>query len=166
LTAALRTLIVTETAYTGDLTIEFTPGPKSGNLIIIRPANGLSEALSNMWIKFLLIIVLVYPFIWLFKRFHSAGGGVWNVCGGGYPLKVVRYILPEILVDVGTSGSSRTNTEEVVGEREGAWFRRWEPTLRSCVLGKRNDSVPLVHPHDHHWINSDAAILDGYQEQI
>jgi hypothetical protein len=43
--------------------------------------------LSNKWLKFLSIILLIYPFIWLFKRFHRKGGGVWEVCGGAYPLK-------------------------------------------------------------------------------
>ena len=47
----------------------------------------MSRMLSNMWLKFLSIILLIFPFIWLFKRFHSRGGGRWEVCGGAYPLK-------------------------------------------------------------------------------
>jgi hypothetical protein len=43
--------------------------------------------LSNKWLKFLSIILLIFPFIWLFKRFHSRGGGSWSVCGGAYALK-------------------------------------------------------------------------------
>jgi hypothetical protein len=43
--------------------------------------------LSNKWLKFLSFILLIYPFIWLFKRFHRKGGGTWEVCGGAYPLK-------------------------------------------------------------------------------
>ena len=167
--AAIRSLIVTEAGYTEHLTIRFAPEQKASHLIIVRPTNHLSQALSNKWFKFLLVITLIYPFIWLYKRFHARGGGVWNVCGAGYPLKVVRHTPRETLVDVGTSGSARTSTAytaEVVGEQEGAWFRRWERTIHQCVLGKRKDSLPLVHPHDYHWVNSNATILDGYREEV
>jgi len=43
--------------------------------------------LSNKWLRFLSIILFVFPFIWLFKRFHSRGGGRWEVCGAAYALK-------------------------------------------------------------------------------
>jgi len=47
----------------------------------------MSRALSNPWLKFLLIITLIYPCIWLFQRFHRRGGGRWAVGGGAYALK-------------------------------------------------------------------------------
>ena len=55
--------------------------------VYVRPTNRLSRILSNKWIKFLLWILLIYPFIWLFKRFHSRGGGQWRVAGGAYATK-------------------------------------------------------------------------------
>jgi len=75
---------VLSSPYNGDLQITFT---NYSSKIRIRPSNRLSRMLSNKWIKFLSIILLIYPFIWLFKRFHSKGGGIWEVCGGAYPLK-------------------------------------------------------------------------------
>lgn len=119
----------------------------------------------------MLWIFLIYPFIWLFKRFHSRGGGVWKVCGAGYPLKVV-HVIPhqqEILVDVGTSSAPRTTTtytEQVVGEREGAWFRRWESTMKRAVVSKKKDHVPMGIPGDIQFANPDAAYLDGYREDL
>jgi hypothetical protein len=51
--------------------------------------------LSNKWLKFLSIILLIFPFVWLFKRFHSRGGGTWSVCGGAYALKSWVPVEPE-----------------------------------------------------------------------
>lgn len=70
--------------YNGDLEITFS---NYSSKIYIRPSSRLSRMLSNKWFKFLSIILLIYPFIWLFKRFHKMGGGIWEVCGGAYPLK-------------------------------------------------------------------------------
>lgn len=77
-------LLVLSSPYNGDLEITFT---NYSSKIYVRPSNSLSRMLSNKWLKFLSIILLIYPFIWLFKRFHRKGGGVWEVCGGAYPLK-------------------------------------------------------------------------------
>ncbi|KAJ3484332.1 hypothetical protein NLJ89_g11988 [Agrocybe chaxingu] len=72
------------TSYTGIISTTFLP---SLSRIAIRPDNRLSRTLSSTLYKVLLWIFLIYPFIWLFKRFHSRGGGRWEVCGGAYPLK-------------------------------------------------------------------------------
>ena len=85
--ADLRTSIETliqSTHYTGTLAISFD---LTASKVYVRPTNRLSRTLSNKWIKFLLWILLIYPFIWLFKRFHSRGGGQWRVAGGAYATK-------------------------------------------------------------------------------
>src|SRR5258707_11270260 len=71
---------IRSTHYTGTLAISFDV---AASKVYVRPTNDLSRALSNKWIKFLLWILFIYPFIWLFKRFHSGGGGQWRVAGGG-----------------------------------------------------------------------------------
>ncbi|EAU93130.1 hypothetical protein CC1G_12665 [Coprinopsis cinerea okayama7 len=81
--SAIRSTVVA-TPYNGDLEIAFI---KYRSRIYIRPDNRLSKWLSNKWLFFLSIVLLVYPFIWLFKRFHSRGGGKWEVCGAAYPMK-------------------------------------------------------------------------------
>ena len=75
---------IKSTPYNGSLEVDFI---MHRSKIYIRPDNKLSRMLSNKWLKFLSIILLIFPFIWLFKRFHSRGGGRWEVCGGAYPLK-------------------------------------------------------------------------------
>jgi hypothetical protein len=125
-----------------------------------------------MWIKLLLWITFLYPFIWLFKRFHERGGGVWKVCGGGYPLKVVLPLqrdegdrLPTFEEAAGSSSSVVVRPETfVMGEREGEWFKRWENTIRGAVLSRKQDTNPLVHPTDAPYANPSAALLDGYTD--
>lgn len=59
-----------------------------------------------------------------------------------------------------------TYTEEVTGEREGAWFKRWEATIKQAVVGKHKSPVALVHPEDISPTNTDARYLDGYQDDM
>ncbi|KAH9486957.1 hypothetical protein JR316_0001023 [Psilocybe cubensis] len=75
---------IQSTPYNGTLTVELTP---HNTKIYVRPDNKLSRMLSNKWLKFLSIILLIFPFVWLYKRFHPRGGGRWEVCGGAYALK-------------------------------------------------------------------------------
>ncbi|KAG8219789.1 hypothetical protein J3R82DRAFT_761 [Butyriboletus roseoflavus] len=86
LKAATRSIILS-THYRGDLEVSFET---LNSIISVRSHNRLSRALSNGWIKLLLIITFVYPFLWLFRRFHPRGGGIWRVCGGAYALKRVE----------------------------------------------------------------------------
>jgi hypothetical protein len=76
--------LIRSTHYTGTLSISFD---LAASKVYVRPTNRLSRTLSNKWIKILLWILLIYPFIWLFKRFHSRGGGQWRVAGGAYATK-------------------------------------------------------------------------------
>jgi hypothetical protein len=169
---AIETLIVKQTSYDGKLKIKFTPFPSANDLIIIRPTNSLSKLVSNMFIKVLLCVTLIYPFIWLFKRFHDRGGGVWKVCGGGYPLKVVLPLpredgdqLPTFEEAAGSSSSAVVQARTyVIGEREGEWFRKWENTIRGAVLSRRQDGNPLEHPTDASYVNPCATLLDGYTD--
>lgn len=79
---AIATL-VTSTGYTGRVHTSFD---LSATRICIRPDNRLSRALSSTLVKALLWVTLIYPFIWLFKRFSRAGGGRWEVFGGAFGL--------------------------------------------------------------------------------
>ncbi|TRM68023.1 hypothetical protein BD626DRAFT_396019 [Schizophyllum amplum] len=79
---AIRSYI--STFYSDTLSVEIQT---LRNKIYVRPDNRLARMLSNKWLKLLSIILLVFPFIWLFKRFHSRGGGQWKVAGAAYPMK-------------------------------------------------------------------------------
>jgi hypothetical protein len=166
--------VVNSTHYRGDLSVQFET---SQNIVSVRSHNRLSRALSNRWIKFLLFLTLIYPFIWLFKRFHSRGGGRWDVCGGAYALKRVEQTTKQSApdahaespfrdvfetVDATAQGSSLADPPgrrtKVVGMREGEWFRQWEGTIRRAVQNRMQDRQPLTMPDDH----PAHQALDGY----
>ncbi|KAJ2920306.1 hypothetical protein MD484_g247, partial [Candolleomyces efflorescens] len=132
---------VQATPYNGSLEISFT---KHRSKIYIRPDNRLSRMLSNKWLKFLSIILLIFPFIWLFKRFHSRGGGRWEVCGGAYPLKRWVPIEDENTSGGGTSGDptlppyapfDNNNTELNHSQSSSpAWRHQQLPSSSSSTL--------------------------------
>ncbi|KZT65591.1 hypothetical protein DAEQUDRAFT_768757 [Daedalea quercina L-15889] len=156
---------VKSTYYTGRLTVEFKT---TNSKVCIRPDTRISRAISNKWIKLILVLLLIYPFIWLYKRFGRRGGGRWEVCGGAYALKSWQ------LVDLPPPfpGTARTNdprvvyigsgTARVVGLREGEWFQQWERTIRRAVTGRLQSTVPLKEPDE---TTSAAMRLDGYRRQ-
>ncbi|KAF9229254.1 hypothetical protein BS17DRAFT_771235 [Gyrodon lividus] len=179
--AATRS-VITSTHYRGDLQVEFET---SNAIISIRSHNRLSRALSSGWIKFLLIITLIYPFLWLFKRFHSRGGGIWRVCGAAYALKRIEEVISpqdhpgdfkyaeSPFRDArgpystygqpsGSSGSTSTSHVQtrVVGLREGVWFKQWEGTIRRAVLNRLRGVDPLTICDDRP--APPALLLDGY----
>ncbi|KAI9507251.1 hypothetical protein F5148DRAFT_139897 [Russula earlei] len=135
LEGAIRAAIKS-TPYYGDLVqVSFESGQQK---VIVRPDTAISRALDKPWLKFLLIITLIYPFIWLFKRFHQRGGGRWAVGGGAYGLK--RWG-PVSMGSVGQEGG-----KVLIGEREGEWFRRWEKTIRESVVGGKVEEVAMKEP--------------------
>ncbi|CAG7850827.1 SubName: Full=Uncharacterized protein {ECO:0000313/EMBL:CCA71762.1} [Serendipita indica DSM 11827] len=230
---AIETLI-RSTYYTGDLHISF---PMSANKVYIRPTNQLSRALSHWWVKLLLWITLIYPFIWLFKRFSKRGGGIWQVAGAAYSLKewvhledsvagedVARYLIrkeearaqlpnrsltalpayssdlksplpitsstgdawteqrPTTLAQFGLSSQPQASSSsaaplptisklrqtpkgvsELVGLREGEWFKQWEGTITRSVLLRVDRSDPLALPGEI-LAESAGAMLDGYND--
>ncbi|KAF8560332.1 hypothetical protein OG21DRAFT_1502637 [Imleria badia] len=182
LKAATRSVIIS-THYAGDLEVSFET---SNSIISVRSHNHLSRALSNGWIKFLLIITFIYPFLWLFRRFHRRGGGIWRVCGGAYALKRIEQVTStspqEYAGDCNTcespfldappadnirySGRASGSTglsqarSKVVGLREGAWFRQWEGPIRRAVLNRLQEREPLVAGDG--GPTSPTILLDGY----
>lgn len=134
-------------------------------MVIVRPNTLISRAISHPWLKLLLIVTLIYPFIWLFRRFHGRGGGRWAVGGGAYALK--RWaVVPE----GGVPGPAPDiyNTVEgprmLIGEREGLWFKRWEGTIRRSVIGRKVDTRGAMSEPDDDVVvtNWPAAELDGF----
>lgn len=163
---AIRNAIA-ETQYRGNVQVYFK---LSGTKICIRPDNKLSRILSKTFVKFLLIIFLVYPFIWLFKRYNPRGGGRWEVCGGAYALKHVEPIgdtLPQGDIPSGTRPHAIPriiNTEngpmKIVGMREGEWFRKWEEVIKRSVVTGLERADPMVDVGD--GPTDPARALDGY----
>jgi hypothetical protein len=226
--------LIKSTYYSGNLKVTFTV---TGDTITIRPTNRLSRALSQLWIKIILWITLIYPFIWLFKRFSKIGGGEWRVAGAAYPFKewvhredsvpgedVAQYLMrkegsqsqtqsqsllqtlppysaasssqprgsdgdawadsrPTTLTQFGASTSStypsstrvpaalnlaklrRTpkGISELVGLREGEWFKQWEATLTRSVMLRLERKDPMMVTSEV-LAESAGAMLDGFRD--
>jgi hypothetical protein len=168
LEAAIRGAI-TETQYRGAIEVNFS---LDATKIYIRPDNRLSRTLSKTFIKILLIIFLIYPFIWLFKRYNSRGGGRWEVCGGAYALKrlvpatadwqreaheayAVGRPSPSYRIIDTANGSAK-----LFGLREGEWFRKWELVIKKSVVTGLQTSEPLRDVGD--GPIDPTTVLDGY----
>lgn len=107
---------------------------------------------------------MIFPFIWLFKRFHSRGGGVWEVCGGAYALKRLELVDQRQTRSEDVSSPARMiqtpkGAAKLVGVREGEWFRRWEGTIIRAVLGGYQSSTPMQSSTP---IFAEDPILDGF----
>lgn len=120
----------------------------TGNKIYIRPDNRLSRTLSNKWLKFLLIITFIFPFVWLFKRFNKKGGGRWEVCGGAWALK---RLLPVTEPDTVQGKSAPTLFQspdgqllEVKGMNEGQWLQMWQATIVQAANNRYQSTIPLT----------------------
>ncbi len=135
----------------------------SHHKIRVRPDNALSRTLSNKWLKFLLWLFLIYPFLWLFKRFSSHGGGRWEVCGGAYALKTWQIQPPDSQGPPPYANDGRWQQTPngwacLIGEREGEWFQRWEGRIRAAVRDRIQSRTPLdVLP------GPAVMMLDGYR---
>jgi hypothetical protein len=128
---------IRSTNYRGDVTVNFKV---RDNKVVVRPDGKLSRTLSNHCLKFLLIITLVYPFIWLFRRFSARGGGRWTVAGGAYELKRWAVSPNDAGPDV---FQTPAGPRILVGLREGDWFRSWEYTIQRSVSKRKVDSTPV-----------------------
>ncbi|KAM6498088.1 hypothetical protein JOM56_006036 [Amanita muscaria] len=144
---AVRTIIST-TSYDESIEVSFNI---KNSKVYVRPHNDLSRMLSNKWLKFLCIIFLIYPFIWLFRRFYS--GGRWEVCGGAYSFK--REVTEEGPETIGRE-------RKLIGVREGEWFRKWEGVIRRSVLRRYVSSTPITLSSDEEDHRSLVGYLDGY----
>jgi len=145
--AAIKT-----TFYSGDVDIDIV---KRASMINIRPNNRLSIALSKIWFKVLMIILLIYPFVWLFKRFHPRGGGRWQVGGGAYALMRWVPVGPERQAELLAGGpryedvlvQRRDGTIlKAVGISESQWIRLWRRTIIHAVQSRYQSTVAVQLP--------------------
>jgi len=176
LTAAVRSAILS-THYSGKIDVGFK---LSGTKIHIRSSQPIFRAMDNIVIKILMIIFLVYPMLWLYRKFHPSGGGQWSVCGGAYPLKYWKHLEDSIPGEGVAEYSARTGsnldinspriaqtylqTEQglsvLVGVKEGEWFSQWERTIKEACVRGLNTSHLLTVPADSR--GAFGQLLDGY----
>ncbi|KAF8168128.1 hypothetical protein B0H34DRAFT_684284 [Crassisporium funariophilum] len=168
---------ITQAGYKGGIHVTFT---LSRTKICIRPDNKLSRVLSSGFYRVLLIIFLIYPFIWLFKRYSSRGGGRWEVYGGAYalkqsePLEVQDRARVDVYAGPPIMGPRVIETDQgllmrVEGYREGEWFREWEPIIKRGAALRFQRSEPLKHvaegpvdPANALEGDAEMPVLEGY----
>lgn len=158
---------IREAGYQGVIKVDFDI---SATKIYVRADNKLSRTLSKTFVKFLLIVTLIYPFIWLFKRYGSKGGGRWEVCGGAYALKHVEPLplregdplpLPELRSGVEPRIIDTPNGVVMIyGLREGEWFRQWETVIKQSAISRLQRLEPMTTVADGSSVA--ACGLDGY----
>jgi hypothetical protein len=157
---------VKSTYYQGSLTVKFE---SRADKIRVRADSWQARALSKTWVVVLLSIFLIYPFIWLYKRFAARGGGRWEVCGGAYALVSWLPSSPEDesappppfsdAIDGWRTQGPRPD-RKMVGMKEGEWFQKWEGTIKRAVGGRLKSNQPLTDPDG---TNPAAMLLDGYR---
>ncbi|KZT59111.1 hypothetical protein CALCODRAFT_450712 [Calocera cornea HHB12733] len=97
--------------YHGMVQVTF---PQSGTHIWIRPDSHLSRMLSITAIKIVLWLLLIYPFILLYKWYWPTGGGKWSVAGEAW-----TYTVPT------PQGYRPVSLQQ--------WFGVWERRIRNAV---------------------------------
>ena len=112
--------------------------------------------LSNKWLKFLSIILLIYPFIWLFKRFHRKGGGIWEVCGGAYPLKQWVPVGQEEVIPPDLQGVQQEEALPPYDPEGTSWSN---PTLRPTGSPGLNPAVLAASSHHFHTQHSSTSYM-------
>ena len=149
---------VKSTYYQGSLDVKFE---QRSDTIVVRADNWQARALSKTWVKVVLVIFLIYPFIWLYKRFACRGGGRWEVCGGAYALKTWELQPPGApLPPPGADGRWRQTPDgrvmRLVGETEGEWFQRWESAIRDAVRRRTRVGTPIQA-----WVPLPVVVRNG-----
>ncbi|KAG9092606.1 hypothetical protein FRC07_011619, partial [Ceratobasidium sp. 392] len=167
LTEAIRSTIRRVSYIPGQtVAVEFCT---SANAIDIRPSTRFSRALSKTWAVVIFWILLIYPFIWLYRRFR---GGRWEVAGTAFPLRAWRHCEGSFpgqsaadyrAKNIGDAASitsdgaddrilaeSSKGVSQLVGINEGDWFQTWESTIIHCVTARVQENAPLITPHGIH----------------
>lgn len=135
---------------TGHISVEFT---QSSKCVHIRSPNFVSKIFSSKLYIFLTCLILVFPFLWLWRRFWPGAGGKWAVMGTAFPIKhweLVRGTTPgetveaaqvrlggKDLVPAGERMKRLRVTPEGVwilrGTHESEWFREWQESILAAV---------------------------------
>ncbi|VDB99856.1 unnamed protein product, partial [Peniophora sp. CBMAI 1063] len=146
---AVRSAVLS-TGYAGDIKVDFE---KSLARVVVRPDTRFQRLLSKLWFRIIAWILLVYPIVWLFQRFHPRGLGRWTVAGSAHALHRHQ---PRVITD--EDGEIRRQSYDE-GLREGEWFKAWEGTIRRMAEGRVRSSTAVQLPDDAH-----AVRLHGYRQ--
>ncbi|EIN08293.1 hypothetical protein PUNSTDRAFT_120702 [Punctularia strigosozonata HHB-11173 SS5] len=124
LTTAVHASILA-TGYTGDVSVTFVPLPEASNMVVVR-----QDSISSRWLGGA-YWWSVGMLAWIGWPGAKEWAGRWDVARGVWSLRRTTTV-------EGGSGEE--------GAKEGEWFRSWEPTIRTCVLGRMKSEVPMTMP--------------------
>ncbi|KIM80107.1 hypothetical protein PILCRDRAFT_9686 [Piloderma croceum F 1598] len=118
--------IISSTGYSSVQNVYFTVGNSSikvqaDSSLTRMPADGL---------KYLRWIDLVYPFVWMYRRFGKQGGK-WDVCRASF-----------------TCNRDPRDPHKVIGVPlgDGDWVKIWERTIRLGIRNRIQTTQPIYRP--------------------
>jgi hypothetical protein len=86
--------------------------------------------LTDGLIKYLPWVDLVYPFVWMYRRFGKQGGK-WDVCKASFPCN-----------------RDPRDSHKVIGVPlgDGDWVKIWERTIRLGIRNRIQTTQPIYRP--------------------
>ena len=151
LTTSLEQLI-RSTGYSSSISVNFQTTPEC---VHVYSPNAVSRIFASyLWI-FLTSIILVFPFLWMWRRWWPGAGGQWEVAGAAFRLKRWELVpgtgpgeteqgaLGRLGGSLGIGGARLRAGKEGVwvlkGVHEADWFRSWEESIRCGVRERTRD---------------------------
>jgi len=148
LTTSIEQLI-RSTGYRSTIRVQFQTSPKK---VHVYSPNVISKIFSSYLLIFLTTVILIFPFLWMWRRWWPGAGGRWEVSGaafrlkrwellrGTYPGETEQAALGRLGGPQAISGTrfraGRDGVWVLRGVHEADWFRHWEETIRCGVREK------------------------------
>ncbi|KIM26486.1 hypothetical protein M408DRAFT_313576 [Serendipita vermifera MAFF 305830] len=139
--------LVRSTGYSATLRIGFKATPES---VHIYSPNIVSKIFSSYFLIFITTVTLIFPFLWMWRRWWPEAGGKWQVCGAAFRLKRWELVprtgpgeteqgaMERLGGPAGVGGhrlrAGREGVYVLKGVHEADWFRSWEQTIRNAVF--------------------------------
>ncbi|KAG8771035.1 hypothetical protein FRC15_003660 [Serendipita sp. 397] len=155
----------------------------SSTCVHVRSPNFVSKIFSSWVLMTLFSLILVFPFLWLWRRYWPGAGGKWSVTGVGFPVKkweLLKGTFPGDTVEAAkarlASMPVKQKEEEkrlkaepdgvwiLQGTHEGDWFRAWELSIRLAARDRQRVKWLSRQTLDHERI--DANILAGELDRL
>lgn len=153
------------------LRVELKSSPHS---IRVRSPSFFNKMFFFKGYIFLAWLALIYPLLWLWRRFVPGAGARWEVMGSAFPTN--RWVLlkdthPTETLEEARSRLITTSTQEYpwvthetkwlsrmrlgpggvwvwAGLREGDWYRKWEGAIRNATTGQYQGPLKADYRHD------------------
>ncbi|PVF93144.1 hypothetical protein CPB86DRAFT_130229 [Serendipita vermifera] len=152
--------VIRDAGYKHSIDVHFST---SMTCIHVRSPNFVSKIFSSCWLKILFSVILVFPFLWLWRRFWPGAGGKWGVAGVAFPIKKTWELVPGTSAGETLEQARQRLGDDVIppikktkvtpegvwimkGTHEAEWLRKWQDTIRYHVVhGDRVDWITLRH---------------------